>query len=223
MSNSTIHSKLAEIQRTLKAPKNQENKFGKYKYRSCEDILEAVKPLLSDCTLIVSDKMIMLGDRFYIEATAKISDGKDYVEATAYAREALEQKGMAEAQLTGSTSSYARKYALNGLLLIDDNKDADTQDNREKREQVNPEPINQAKVESAVTFFKAQIDIDAIEETHQKVKAHAKTLTNDEKIAVADLMNDKPEGCGKMYRNILKEYINYKPVFFDANLLDGDK
>lgn len=119
---------LSKVQSELKAPKGQFNKFGNFSYRSCEDIIEAVKPILAKYSLIlnINDEVVLIGDRFYIKATAKITDGLDEVSATAYAREPNEQKGMNESQITGSTSSYARKYALNGLLAIDDNKDADT-------------------------------------------------------------------------------------------------
>ena len=122
------------IQANLVAPKVQTNSFGGYKYRSCEDILEAVKPLLAgiEASISVTDEMVMLGDRFYVKAVACItfSDGSS-ASCAAYAREPLSKKGMDEAQITGATSSYARKYALNGLLAIDDTKDADTKDNRE--------------------------------------------------------------------------------------------
>lgn len=120
--------KLIAIQHDLKAPKGNYNSFGKYKYRSCEDILEAVKPLLSreECTLTITDDIVQVGDRFYIKATAKITDGTETVEVSALAREATEKKGMDDSQVTGTASSYARKYALNGLFLIDDTKDADT-------------------------------------------------------------------------------------------------
>lgn len=122
-----IYEKLAEIQKKLNAPKGQYNKFGGYAYRSCEDILEAVKPLLGDCVLTVSDDIVLIGERFYVKATARIAlSADDYVENTAYAREVAEKKGMDASQITGATSSYARKYALNGLLAIDDSKDADT-------------------------------------------------------------------------------------------------
>lgn len=120
---------LNKIQQELKAPKNQFNAFGKYKYRSCEDILEAVKPLLGKSTLIIKDEMVLVGDRHYVKATAILQEDNNTVEVTAYAREALDKKGMDEAQITGAASSYARKYALNGLFLIDDTKDADSQDN----------------------------------------------------------------------------------------------
>jgi len=122
--------KLNEIQKKLKAPKNQRNSFGNYNYRSCEDILEAVKPLLGEATLVINDEIVMLGDRFYVKATATLKDKSEEVSVSAYAREALEKKGMDTSQITGATSSYARKYALNGLFLIDDTKDADTMDNR---------------------------------------------------------------------------------------------
>lgn len=120
---------LVSIQSELKAPKGQYNSFGKYKYRSAEDILEAVKPLCAkyECELTLSDEMVYVGDRYYIKATAKLEhEGSDPVSVTAYAREAETKKGMDESQITGTASSYARKYALNGLFCIDDTKDADT-------------------------------------------------------------------------------------------------
>ena len=121
-------SKLHEIQQKLKAPKGQYNNFGKYKYRSCEDILEAVKPILKEvgCTLILSDEMVQVGDRYYIKATAHLKGENTDETTTAYAREDAEKKGMDGSQITGTASSYARKYALNGLFCIDDTKDADT-------------------------------------------------------------------------------------------------
>ena len=119
--------KLTEIQKELKAPKNQYNSFGKYNYRNCEDILEAVKPLLGDDVLTLSDEVVNIGLSNYVKATATFMsiDGVGEVSVSAYAREALQQKGMNDAQITGSSSSYARKYALNGLFLIDDTKDDD--------------------------------------------------------------------------------------------------
>jgi hypothetical protein len=121
-------NKLQQIQTALKAPKGQTNAFGKYKYRSCEDIMEAVKPLLSEhgLSLIVSDQIIEVGGRVYVEATAELCDeNKVTAMSKASAREPEAKKGMDEAQITGATSSYARKYALNGLFAIDDTKDAD--------------------------------------------------------------------------------------------------
>lgn len=121
--------KIAKIQRELKAPKNQYNKFGGYKYRNCEDILESAKPLLNGLVLSISDEIVLVGTRFYVRATATITDGENTYSATAYAREEESKKGMDASQLTGSTSSYARKYALNGLFCIDDTRDADSADN----------------------------------------------------------------------------------------------
>ena len=124
---------LKQIQQTLSAPKNQYNAFGKYYYRSCEDILEAVKPLLGDAVLTISDEIVLVGDRVYVKATSTIKHGDESISVSAFAREDQTKKGMDLAQLTGSCSSYARKYSLGGLFLIDDTKDADTQDNRPKK------------------------------------------------------------------------------------------
>ena len=121
-----LHKKLWTIQQTLNAPKSQRNNFGGYNYRSAEDILEAAKPLLQNITLTVSDEIVLIGERYYVKATATLSDGEDAIAVTAYAREEENKKGMDASQLTGATSSYARKYALNGLFCIDDAKDADT-------------------------------------------------------------------------------------------------
>ena len=124
-----IYKKLSGIQCELVATKGQYNNFGKYSYRSCEDILEAVKPLLDkyDVAIVIKDDIALVGDRFYVKATATLidSDTGETVEASAFARESADKKGMDSSQVTGATSSYARKYALNGLFAIDDNKDAD--------------------------------------------------------------------------------------------------
>ena len=127
-------NKLITIQKELKAPKGQFNKFGNYKYRSCEDILEAVKPLCAKegVQLTISDEIVMIGERYYVKATATVTDGSESASVTAYAREEETKKGMDSSQITGATSSYARKYALNGLFCIDDTKDADTDEFTEK-------------------------------------------------------------------------------------------
>lgn len=126
---------VCDIQQKLKAPKGQYNSFGQYKYRSCEDILEGVKPLLKEykLVLLINDEIVQIGERYYVKATAKITDGREAISATAYAREQVTKKGMDESQITGATSSYARKYALNGLLAIDDAKDADTMGNSQNQ------------------------------------------------------------------------------------------
>ena len=136
--NESLAEKLVNIQKNLNAPKSQYNSFGKYKYRNCEDILEAVKPLLDGAILTISDELINVGSRYYIQATASLSLGESDFFTTAFARESETKKGMDEAQITGSASSYARKYALNGLFLIDDSKDPDTRDNSEKQTPVQP-------------------------------------------------------------------------------------
>jgi hypothetical protein len=129
---------LIEIQSKLKAPKSQVNKFGNYKYRNLDDINEAVKPLLAEqnCTLILSDNIEQVGERIYVKATATLTNSKnESVTVTAFAREAEFKKGMDDSQITGTASSYARKYALNGLFAIDDTKDADSMDNKTKAPQ----------------------------------------------------------------------------------------
>jgi hypothetical protein len=131
----SIHEALMNVQKELKAPKSQRNNFGNYNYRSQEDILEAVKPLLHDNGLhmIISDEIQVVGERVYVKATVTISNGDKELSVSASARESLSKKGMDESQITGATSSYARKYALNGLFLIDDTKDADaTNDHKEE-------------------------------------------------------------------------------------------
>lgn len=128
MENLGIYEKLSAIQQELKAPKGQYNSFGKYKYRSCEDILEAVKPLCAKAqtTLVLQDEIVEIGGRFYVRASASLCSAEGTVSTTAYAREPEKKTGMDESQITGTASSYARKYALNGLFCIDDTKDADT-------------------------------------------------------------------------------------------------
>ncbi len=133
----TFVERVLNAQNELKAPKNQYNSFGKYKYRSCEDILEAAKPvcLKHGIMLNLSDEVINVGERYYVKATATLYDTQSdaAISSTAYAREALDKKGMDDSQITGTASSYARKYALNGLFNIDDTKDADTDENANER------------------------------------------------------------------------------------------
>lgn len=141
--------KLIKIQSELKAPKNQNNTFGKYKYRSCEDILEAVKPLLSreGLLLTLTDTIEQIGNRFYVKAKVTLTDGTETVENTAYAREEETKKGMDGPQVTGTSSSYARKYALNGLFCIDDTKDADTDEYKTETVEQNKAQENMKRME----------------------------------------------------------------------------
>ena len=145
--NETLQEAHVRIQQSLKAPKSQYNSFSKFNYRSCEDILVAVKPLLGKFALTIDDEVVLIGDRYYIKATARLSGGKPdetgrvhAIHTSAFARESLMKKGMDEAQITGSASSYARKYALNGLFAIDDTKD----DDAGKKEEVKKEVVSTA-------------------------------------------------------------------------------
>lgn len=143
MTDTNIHQKLQGIQSELKAPKGQTNKFGGYQYRSCEDILTALKPLLAkwDCTLAISDDIVEVGGRVYVAATATLaSSGDEFtINVNGFAREAETKKGMDDAQITGSASSYARKYALNGLFAIDDTKDPDATNSHGKDKKSKPQ------------------------------------------------------------------------------------
>lgn len=149
----TLVERLSEIQVNLKAPKGQMNKFGGYAYRSCEDILEAVKPHLNGLVLTLNDDIQVVNEgensRVYVTATARITDGEKDITVRASARESLTKKGMDESQITGAASSYARKYALNGLFLIDDTKDADATNNHGK-EAPKKSPVKTTKTESKV-------------------------------------------------------------------------
>lgn len=135
---------LLKVQSELKAPKSQLNKFGNYNYRSCEDILEAVKPLLLkyNMTMTISDELQNIGERYYIKATVTITDGEKVYTVSAFAREEENKKGMDSSQITGSSSSYSRKYALNGMFLIDDTKDSDATNTHDKQV---PQQAPQAK------------------------------------------------------------------------------
>ena len=162
-----VYMKLVEVQSKLKAPKSQFNKFGNYAYRNCEDILEALKPLLNEVRAIIniSDDVVLVGERYYIKATVKFicAESGEIIEASAMAREEENKKGMDSSQLTGSTSSYARKYALNGLFAIDDTKDSDTTNthNKEQNKVSNNEIISEAQVKRLFVLAKGK-DTDKV-------------------------------------------------------------
>jgi len=203
---------LSKIQQKLKAPKNQTNAFGGYKYRSCEDILEAVKPLLNGATLIINDEVVQLGDRYYVKATATISYKEQAATVTAYAREAENKKGMDEAQITGAASSYARKYALNGLFLIDDTKDADSMDNTEK--QAVSAPAAKEPKETKAMQVKAAEIVDAF--------AQAKNLMELEEMRTLyrPEVNKMPKKLVEWIKNEYKataEKIEFSPAEGDKN------
>ena len=189
MAGKSIYAALMAVQSELKAPKGQENTFGKYRYRSAEDILEAVKPLLktNGLYLRISDAVELIGDRYYVKATVTAVDiaTGEAESATAYAREQAEKKGMDAAQVTGATSSYARKYALNALFGIDDTKDADTDEYARKGQS----GVNQGHP-------KAQAPAQAQDDTHaarQELSAEIKRIgaTKDEVVAVCVKMFGK--------------------------------
>lgn len=162
--NAEIYKKLLLVQANLNAPKNQVNKFGGYNYRSCEDILMAVKPLLLEHGLIlnISDDIEVKGDRTYVVANVKVMDGSGAeISSKAYAREPLDKKGADASQITGAASSYARKYALSAMFLLDDQKDADTQDNREKGADNNKTTAVRALTKSVVSLLDENKDRDA--------------------------------------------------------------
>lgn len=153
-------TKLSDIQAKVKAPKGQFNAFGKYKYRSAEDILESVKPVIhgEGFHLTLEDDIILIGDRYYVKATASLSNGDQTFTATALAREEGDKKGMDGAQVTGAASSYARKYALNGLFALDDTKDADATNKHGK------DTITETRHLDLITkFHKAETDVDLLE------------------------------------------------------------
>lgn len=145
---------LIEIQKELKAPKGQYNSFGKYNYRSAEDILEAVKPLCcaKGCLLTLSDEVVPVGNRIYVKATASIRNENFHVSVTAYAREEEDKKGMDGSQITGTASSYARKYALNGLFCIDDTKDADTDEYKHQQTKAEKKSAKPAAKSNELTY-----------------------------------------------------------------------
>lgn len=175
-----FYEKLSHVQNELKAPKGQYNKFGGYSYRSCEDIMEAVKPLLSKYGLVqfVGDEINLIGDRYYVKATVTVTDGKTSHSVSAYAREEQSKKGMDSAQLTGATSSYARKYALNGMYNIDDTKDADT---NEMKRQVDNSNFNR-NTQQQKPITKAQTNPD---NSLAKFTDYILSVNNEEDLKIA--------------------------------------
>ena len=163
------------IQTEMKCNKGQFNSFGKYKYRSCEDIQEAVKPYLAKlkCVLTTEDEIVLIGDRYYIKATATLVDTEDNgrVSNNAYAREESEKKGMDASQLTGATSSYARKYALNGLFCLDDTKDADTEEPKNDKKSTSTQTEEEPKENNNFAKHDEQVGI-----FHQEIQRTGKSL-----------------------------------------------
>ena len=158
-----IYEKLMDVQQTLKAPKNQYNKFGNYHYRSCEDILEGLKEPLSKAkaAVTISDEIVCIADRVYVKATATFIDAEtgEKIENSAYAQEPADRKGMDSSQITGASSSYSRKYALNGLFLIDDNKDADTNESKVEKGARQKKQEDKPKTESEMEAVEKVLDM----------------------------------------------------------------
>ena len=195
-----IQEKLMNIQYELKCNKSQYNSFGRYAYRSSEDILEAVKPLLYKykATLVINDDIVLIGDRFYVKATSKITDIEtgECVESTAFAREDESQKGMSSAQVTGSVSSYARKYSMNALFAIDDNKDADSTNTCGKDIKPNMTPVGGLSEAQIKRLFaignKAGFKKDVVEATVKKMfGCEPKDMTKDQYNIVCERLEKK--------------------------------
>lgn len=194
-----IYAALQAVQRELKAPKSQTNKFGGYKYRSCEDIVEAVKPLLNDNGLILtmSDEIINVADRVYVKATCRVTDVAtgDCLATSAMAREPVQKKGMDDSQITGTASSYARKYALNGLFAIDDTKDADTNEYRQTAQNGTGQAKSAKPNNYTTAPAKASQNSDLMAKAKHSLKTEVERIgcTWDEVKAIAGLKIGKTE------------------------------
>ena len=161
MDKPDFYVEVKRIQGVLKAPKNQWNSFGKYNYRSCEDILEGFKKIGTLLVLNITDDVICVGDRIYVKSTAILTDGDNVLSSSSMARESLTKKGMDDSQITGTASSYARKYALNGLFCIDDTKDADSMNNNQNEQKSAPK--NQGLTDLDKQWIEAAMaDINAL-------------------------------------------------------------
>lgn len=201
-----IYEKLGIIQSKLKAPKGQYNSFGKYKYRSCEDILEAVKPLLAETktVLSVTDRMEVVGDRIYVRAEAHLNDCEDSGEimTVAYAREEESKKGMDSSQVTGAASSYARKYALNGLFCIDDNKDSDSTNIGNKTTDKKAETAEKTEMISSENVMSIKNIIDKYPESKLMEQIKTRFKVDD----IKSLTKEKGQKCLKMLIDYDKQH-----------------
>ncbi len=202
--------KLMEIQTKIKAPKNLYNSFGKYKYRNAEGICEAVKPYLAEqnCSLVLSDDIIAVGDRVYVKATATLTDLEtgESVSVSAAAREALEKKGMDDSQITGTASSYARKYALNGLFLLDDTKDADTDEYANQMKAKEEQEAFEKKAEDISNMCIAKVKADSIRKKCAEDGVDEKKLLALYNLASFDNMTEK------QFRNAMDHWDKVKEM-----------
>lgn len=198
----TIYEKLSKIQQELKVPKEQFNKFANFKYRSQEDILEAVKPLLGDLVLTISDEPVLIGARYYIQATARLTDdGVEYIVCKAYARESEIKKGMDDSQITGTASSYARKYALNGLFLIDDTNDIDSKNN-EENEASESKKGDEVLASRLRIKIKNALFVEDLEALKQEIADAGSTLTKEQFQSVVDEAKKKKVKLEEEFSNI---------------------
>ena len=193
--NMEFKEKLQKIQCELKAPKNLYNSFGKYKYRNAEGICEAVKPMLEKYKVILtlSDDIIQVGERYYIKAAVSLKDVESdgYMDITAMARESLDKKGQDESQITGTASSYARKYALNGLFLLDDTKDADSDEYHNQTKKDEPSEKEQSEVESIKKQKISELKVKAIQTANANAKVDAQSVLNTYKIKTFEEMTEE--------------------------------
>ena len=191
-----IYKDLAKIQQALEAPKKQRNNFGKYNYRSCEDILEALKEHLGEYAVIIEDEIINIGDRYYVKATVTFTNGKSGISNHAYARESLSKKGMDDSQITGATSSYARKYALNGLFALDDSKDTDSTNTHDKKLVVEKMASNALITTQQMKMLRSLVSKKGIkiEDVRAKYKVSTtKDLTKDQTTLIIDRLKRLPD------------------------------
>ena len=206
---SSIAEKLSKIQTSIKAPKNLYNSFGKYKYRNAEGICEAVKPFLDQhkCYLILEDDMVEIGGRIYVKATASLHDNESdgFVSSTAFARESESKKGMDDSQITGTASSYARKYALNGLFLLDDTKDADS-DEYHKQNDSSYEKNDEAEQKKIESSKISDIKVKALMERCKKEGIDTSKITKLYKVKSLEDLNEL------QFRNINDHWEDIKKV-----------
>jgi len=222
---SKVREKLAKLQTRVKVPKTQYNDFGKYKYRSCEDICEAIKPHLGDATLTLGDEIVMVGDRYYVKATAILTEGGESISNAASAREEDTKKGMDASQITGAASSYSRKYALAGLLLLDDNRDADAhtagntpqeslkekmEKNKESSKPIPPK-IFDKKDEEEIVSGRIVIPVSI---TQRKTKAQGKSEAGTT-YTITDTTGEKHTTSTRRFAEIAKQAITAKGSSLD--------
>ena len=204
----SVHEKLLKIQSSINVPKNQFNKFGNYNYRSCEDILSALKPLLAEgrCTVTVNDSLVFIGDRYYIKATVTLIDCEsgESISNESYAREEESKKGMDSSQITGTASSYARKYALNGLLLLDDIKDADTNENHQQGQNKN---TNKGQQQNQNGRQKKLIDKKTLEALRKQFKENK---VDEAKVCNAYKVSDLSKLSVAQHENITQHFEQVK-------------